>query len=77
LKFNIILHSILREKLPPEAHGHMELDLPDGSTIADVAKSLELPEPFIWVVNGELNSDITRKIQDGDELRFLRPSSGG
>jgi molybdopterin converting factor small subunit len=77
MKVMIILHSILREKLLPEAKGRSQLTLPRGSTIQDVISLLELPEPVLSSHNGVLNRDQTTLLKDGDELRFFRPGAGG
>ncbi len=74
---NIVLHSILREYLPPEAHGRIVWNLPEGSTVSDVAMQLKIPEPFLFSINGEGNLNKSRLIQDGDKLHFFRPTTGG
>jgi sulfur carrier protein ThiS len=73
----IILHSILRDKLPPEAHGRTQLDFPDHSTIADVMAALDISSTVVFSVNDQLERNIHRVLQEGDELRFLRQSTGG
>jgi molybdopterin converting factor small subunit len=77
MNVRIILHSILREKLPSEAKGRSELTLPIGSAIRDVISILELPEPVLSSLNGILNRDQATILKDGDELRFFRPGAGG
>jgi molybdopterin converting factor small subunit len=73
----IILHSILREKLPPENRGRTQLILNDGSTIQDVISLLKLPEPVMASLNTVFNRDLNSKLSDGDELRLFRPGAGG
>jgi sulfur carrier protein ThiS len=73
----VILHSILREKLPPEARGQIQLELPDKSTTADVMRQLDLPEYVLVSINGVINRDRTTQVKEGDELRFFRPGAGG
>jgi sulfur carrier protein ThiS len=73
----IILHSILREKLPPETGGKTQLTLPDGSTIRDVITLLGLPEPVMASLNTVLNRDLQSILNEGDELRLFRPGAGG
>jgi sulfur carrier protein ThiS len=73
----VILHSTLRDKLPAQAHGRTDLDLPEGSTVTDVVKRLELPQNLAFAVNGMIERDFLHRLQDGDELRFFRPGAGG
>ena len=77
MRINVILHSILRDRLPAEAKGRSMLDVPDGSAIQDVISTLQLPEPVVSSVNGVLNRDHGSLLQEGDELRFFRPGAGG
>jgi hypothetical protein len=73
----VILHSILREKLPPEAHGETVLELPEGSTVRDVIHRLDLPENSLAAVNEQLERSRERVLLDGSVVRFFRPSGGG
>lgn len=77
MRFKVILYSTLRDKLPAENQGGIELDLPDGCTISDVIVQLNLSPPFLCAVNGQIERNTQRLIQDKDELRFFRPGSGG
>jgi sulfur carrier protein ThiS len=77
MKFRVILYSTLREKLPAELQGRIELDLPNGCTIHDVVKYLDLSGVFICAVNGQVNRNLSRQVKENDELRFFRPGSGG
>lgn len=73
----VILHAILREKLPPEAHGRANIEISDGSTVRDVITKLGLPDGCQCAVNEQIEKNMNRRIQDGDVLRFFRASSGG
>jgi sulfur carrier protein ThiS len=77
MKFTVILYSTLRDKLPPEKHGCLELELPHGCTISDVVKQFDLSGVFICAVNGQVERNMKRLIREKDELRFFRPGSGG
>jgi hypothetical protein len=77
VKINVILYSTLREKLPPENNGHIELTLSDDYTISDVVHQLDLTGTFLCAINGAIERDMRTLIHDGDELRFFRPGSGG
>lgn len=77
IEVNVILHSILREKLPPEARGRAVLDLPDEARLRDVIARLGLPAGVVCAVNEQAERDLERRLVDGDTLRFLRPGAGG
>ncbi len=77
MQITVILHSILREKLPPEARGRAVLDFAEGARVEDVFRRLDLPESVVWAINEEMTRDRERRLQDGDTLRFLRPGAGG
>jgi sulfur carrier protein ThiS len=73
----IILHSIYREKLPAEAHGRIEMTFPEGTTVEAIFRQLKIPSTAVFSVNNQLERSIQRALQDGDEVRFFRQSTGG
>ncbi len=77
MKITVVLHSILRDKLPPKARGMAELEFDRGARVQDVLKHLDLPETVIWAINEKMDNNTSRLLQDGDTLRFLRPGAGG
>jgi sulfur carrier protein ThiS len=77
MRVTVVLHSYLREKLPPETRGRAELELPAGSRVADVFARLGLPDKVAWAVNGQLERNPDIILQDGDELRVFRQGAGG
>ncbi len=77
MRVRVVLHSYLREKLPPEARGQAEIDLPGGSTAADLFRLLDLPAGAAWAVNGKLERDLARPLSEGDEVRVFRQGAGG
>ncbi len=77
MQIQVILHSILREKLSPEARGRAVLKIQPGSRVQDILIELNLPPNIIWTVNGMIQRDPLQELQDGDELHFLRPGAGG
>jgi sulfur carrier protein ThiS len=77
MHIQVILHSILREKLPVEARGRAVLDLAEGSRVRDVLDRLGLAATVVWAVNEQMDRDPERLLVDGDTLRFLRPGAGG
>ena len=77
IKVSIILHSILREKLPEEARGRAVLELEEGSRVADVIRQLDLPQTALFALNEQLERDPNRVLHDQDSLRFFRGGAGG
>jgi hypothetical protein len=77
MKCKVILYSTLREKLPPENNGSIELTFLEGYSISDVVNQLNLSGVFLCAINGAIERDTRIPIHDGDELRFFRPGSGG
>jgi hypothetical protein len=77
MKVSIVLHSFLREALPPEAKGRATLDLPDGARVQDVVDRLKLPDHALFALNDQLEKDRQLPLKDGDALRFLRSGAGG
>ncbi|HVN53483.1 MAG TPA: hypothetical protein VMT46_04060 [Anaerolineaceae bacterium] len=77
IRVSVVLYSILREKLPPEARGRATLELPVGSRVADLFRHLDLPETSPWALNGALERDKERVLQDGDQFQAFRQGAGG
>jgi sulfur carrier protein ThiS len=77
MKVSVILHSYLRELLPPEARGMTTLELQDGARVKDVVARLRLPDHVIFALNERLERDRELALKDGDSLRFLRAGAGG
>jgi hypothetical protein len=77
MRIRLILYSYLRERLPTEANGRAELELPEGSPAAAVFDHFDLPRQVAWAVNGVAQRDFELVLHDGDELRVFRQGAGG
>jgi len=77
MRVSVVLHSYLRDLLPPEARGMATLDLPEGARVKDVVARLQLPDYAIFALNERLERDRELPLKDGDALRFLRAGAGG
>ena len=77
LKIHLQLYSILREKLPPEANGHAVLQLNDKASLHDLLAELDITRRVVVSVNGEHESDMSRRLQDGDRVKIFSSISGG
>lgn len=77
MRVRVILYSYLRERLPAEANGRAELELPEGSPVAAVFEQLSLPRQVAWAINGVAQRDFDLVLHDGDEVRVFRQGAGG
>jgi hypothetical protein len=77
VKVLVILHSYLREKLPPQTKGRAELEFSPGARVADVFSYLNLPPQVAWALNGKLERDTSLALSEGDEVRVFRQGAGG
>jgi molybdopterin synthase catalytic subunit len=76
MKVRVRLFAGLREQA---GTSERELDLPDGSRLADVWAPLGLgeePEGLLYAVNKEY-APAERRLDDGDEVALIPPVSGG
>jgi molybdopterin converting factor small subunit len=91
MKVYIQLFSTLRDCLPPEAErGRASLDLPEGASLEalfdqlGVERCLGKGQTFAaqidsWQVsvNGEFTRDLSRALQDGDQVVVFPHMAGG
>jgi sulfur carrier protein ThiS len=56
-----------------------KLELAEGSTLADILAVLDIPNERILALslNGEIEGDLARVLQPGDDLMVLPPVAGG
>jgi sulfur carrier protein ThiS len=73
----VVLFGVYREKLPPQARGRTTLELPEGSPLRAVLEHFNLPLHAACAVNGQLEADRERILQEGDEVQVFRPAGGG
>ena len=76
-EINLQLYSILREKLPPEAEGRAVWQFPEGATLVDLLARLNITRRVVISVNGEHETDRSRELHDGDEIKLFSSISGG
>lgn len=77
MEIHIKLYSILREKLPPEAKGQVMLQLKDGASLQDLLDELDITRKVVISLNDDHESDMSRKLQDGDQVKIFSSISGG
>ncbi len=81
MKINLLLFGSLRESV---GESRLEVDLPDGATLADVRAWLaarselvdKLGDRLAASINMEV-ADLSDVVEDGDEVAFLPPVAGG
>ena len=77
MEIHLQLYSILREKLPADAKGRAVLQLVEGATLADLLDELGIERRVMISVNDTHESDKSRQLQDGDEVKIFSSVSGG
>jgi hypothetical protein len=74
LKCKVVLHSIFRQKLPPDSKGEVSIEIADSSTLADIMLRFDLPPNAVCVVNNQLEENQGRNLKDGDILHIFHPA---
>lgn len=77
MRINVLLHGLLRWKLARESKGHLTVELPDGATINDLLEALGVGILVKCSLDGEIERDFTRQLEDGDDVCFFQPIGGG
>jgi sulfur carrier protein ThiS len=77
LSIHLQLYSILREKLPAEAKGRVDVELEPGTTLSDLLDNFGITRRVVISVNGEHEPDRSRKLKEGDEIKLFSSISGG
>jgi|YNPNPStandDraft_1061719.scaffolds.fasta_scaffold36583_2 molybdopterin converting factor small subunit len=77
MRVHIRLHGILRERLPAEARGKVDLELQEGARLADVLIVLGIEAHFRVARNGTVIEDLSELLSDGDQVDVFRPAAGG
>ncbi len=68
---------MLRERLAKETRGRLVVDLPDSATIADLVAALGITVPVVCSLNGVVERDFSRALEEGDEAQIFQPAGGG
>jgi sulfur carrier protein ThiS len=77
MQVKVVLFSVFREKLPRENRGRITLELAEDSTLKDLLAALDINIAATCSVNGQLEYEQTRQLQEGDEVQIFRPVGGG
>jgi sulfur carrier protein ThiS len=79
MKLTVHLHTILQRQLPEGRVDQLQIDLPEGSLLADLLEYLEIalqPEDLLLVVNGR-TAQPDQILVDGDHVNLIPAISGG
>jgi sulfur carrier protein ThiS len=77
LKIHLQLYSILREKMPPESKGRVVLYLKNGASLQDLLDGLDITRRVVISINGTHETNTSRQLQDGDQVKIFSSISGG
>ena len=91
MQIHVQLFSILRDCLPPSAErGKATIDMPKGATLGDLVVHLGIDQYLGFsaadmsaragwqvMVSGRYEPDMTRVLEDGDEVQIFPPIAGG
>jgi molybdopterin synthase sulfur carrier subunit len=77
MKITVELQGYLDQYAPTE-QATFPYELPDGATVGDVMKRLQIPDDLsaAAIVGGEA-SDPAQALNDGDQLTLVPPLGGG
>jgi molybdopterin converting factor small subunit len=79
LVIQVRLHSIFRLQTPEGPQSKVEMDLPEGATVALVVRELDLidkTDGMLMVVNRRI-AELDQALVEGDEVRLMPVISGG
>lgn len=79
MKVEVHLHTILQRETPDGLMNKLEVELSDGSTLADLLEKLEITmniDSILLVINGRAASK-DRFLSDNDVVNLIPAISGG
>lgn len=79
MKVFVHLHTILQKETPGGIKRYLEVSLPDGSTLADLLRHLEIdldPDAMLLVINGR-TAELNQELKENDEVNLMPAISGG
>ena len=77
MEIHLQLYSILREKLPPESNGQAVLQMKEDASLSDLLDELDITRKIVVSVNDAHESDMSRRLMDGDKVKIFSSVSGG
>ena len=77
MEIHLQLYSVLREKLPPESNGQAVLQMKEDASLSDLLDELDITRKIVVSVNDAHESDMSRRLMDGDKVKIFSSVSGG
>ena len=77
IRVSVRLFNRLQLLLPPEMEGKTDWELPEGSRVKEIYGILGITRPYPIAVNGAIERDLDRILEDGDQIFIFSPISGG
>ncbi|MCS6908699.1 MAG: MoaD/ThiS family protein [Anaerolineales bacterium] len=77
MQVKVVLYGMLRERLAKETRGRLTVELPEGSSVADLRAHLGIQTPVGCSVNGQMERNPERVLRDGDEVHLFQSIGGG
>jgi molybdopterin converting factor small subunit len=79
MRVRVRLFSVLREHMPPGGEaGRATVALPDGASVTDLIAHLKIDRRVrMVVVNGKIEENRARPLQDGDQIKLFPTMVGG
>jgi sulfur carrier protein ThiS len=77
MQVKVVLFGMLRERLAKETRGRLVVELPEPAAIADLVAALGITVPVVCSLNGVVERDFSRALNDGDEAQLFQPAGGG
>lgn len=77
MKVKVRTYGLLRKYIPKELNPY-EMEIKEGTTVADLLEFLRIPKEYVPIVTVEEKKvDLSYTIKDGDELTLLPIMGGG
>lgn len=77
MRVSVVLYGMLRERLAKASRGRLTVELPEGSCLADLHARLGIQSPVGCSIDGQIERDAERVLQDGDEIHLFQSIGGG
>jgi sulfur carrier protein ThiS len=77
MQVKVALFGMLRERLAKESRGKLMVELPEAATLTGLLAVLNIQVPVVCSLNGVIERDFNRTLQEGDEVQIFQPAGGG
>lgn len=77
MRVTLSAYSILRELLPPNSGGKVEVEMKEEDTLRSLLKKFGIPMETACAVNGKIQRELDIPLREGDQVSVFRAGSGG